>query len=414
MYRQLYPYGRSDKFCNRIFTIFDENQDNKLDFNEFLRAIKITMNGDVKDKLRCAFAIYDLNGDGKIDKKEMKKVLNHIYDMLGEDTLKYRRHGRVTDKKVDLIFDKFDLDRDNCLSLDEFIDGCLKDEYLSQLLRTSFNLNSNTTTTSTTTAAAPVAAESLNESAASKVESTTTTTTTTNKSDLLRKKLTTATSILNVNARRRTSLLITAISCDELNTTPTEATTTATNSSANIQSSMDYDDDDNDEIQQTADNNKNKIFNTGLAVVDRRRVYSRSNQNLSTTLPSLTIIKQSSNKLNGSNNNNNIDNENQDEFSKFSSSYLNISANNFYTDSGYNQSKQLNVNRLKNIKELSNFKRINNNNNNSNLLNKNSFGGSNSTNSPLSSTNTSNSNLNMSLGKLNDYSSFLTNNFNRR
>lgn len=146
MYRQLYPYSRSDKFCNRIFAIFDQNKDNKLDFFEFLRAIKITMNGDIRDKLKCAFEIYDLNGDGKIDKKEMKKVLNHIYDMLGEDTLKYRRHGKITDKKVDLIFEKFDLDRDDCLSLDEFIEGCLKDEYLSQLLRSSLNMGPATAT----------------------------------------------------------------------------------------------------------------------------------------------------------------------------------------------------------------------------------------------------------------------------
>ena len=74
MYRQLYPHSKSDKFCARIFTIFDRNKDNFLDFEEFLRAIKITMSNNVKDKLKCAFEIYDLKGDGKIDKKEMKKI----------------------------------------------------------------------------------------------------------------------------------------------------------------------------------------------------------------------------------------------------------------------------------------------------------------------------------------------------
>jgi Ca2+-binding EF-hand superfamily protein len=149
MYRQLYPHSKSDKFCARIFTIFDRNKDNFLDFEEFLRAIKITMSNNVKDKLKCAFEIYDLKGDGKIDKKEMKKILNHIYDMLGEDNKQLRLRSKFADKKVDLIFEKFDLDRDDSLSLDEFISGCLRDEYLNQLFKSSFasestlNLSSN-------------------------------------------------------------------------------------------------------------------------------------------------------------------------------------------------------------------------------------------------------------------------------
>jgi Ca2+-binding EF-hand superfamily protein len=142
MYRQLYPHSKSDKFCARIFTIFDRNKDNFLDFEEFLRAIKITMSNNVKDKLKCAFEIYDLKGDGKIDKKEMKKILNHIYDMLGEDNKQLRHRSKFADKKVDLIFEKFDLDRDESLSLDEFISGCLRDEYLNHLFKSSFSVES--------------------------------------------------------------------------------------------------------------------------------------------------------------------------------------------------------------------------------------------------------------------------------
>jgi Ca2+-binding EF-hand superfamily protein len=138
MYRQLYPYSRSDKFCGRIFTIFDCNKDNYLDFGEFLRAIRITMRGDINEKLKCAFEIYDLKGDGKIDKREMKKTLNSIYDMLGEDNRRYRRNSKFAEKKVELIFQKYDTDKDNKLSLDEFINGCLNDEYLNQLLKSNF------------------------------------------------------------------------------------------------------------------------------------------------------------------------------------------------------------------------------------------------------------------------------------
>lgn len=100
MYQQLYPHSRSNKFCTRIFNVFDSNRDNFLDFGEFLKAIKITMTGNINDKLKCAFEIYDLNGDGKIDKSEMKKILTYIYEMLGEDKFKIGRYSRIAEKKL--------------------------------------------------------------------------------------------------------------------------------------------------------------------------------------------------------------------------------------------------------------------------------------------------------------------------
>ena len=131
MYRQLYPHSKSDKFFSRIFTIFDRNRDD-------LRAIKITINGNLQDKLKCAFQIYDLKGDGKLDRHEMKKILKYIYNMLGEDSRRTRRNSKAVQRKVDLIFKEFDLDRDNFLSLDEFINGCENDEYLNHLLNATF------------------------------------------------------------------------------------------------------------------------------------------------------------------------------------------------------------------------------------------------------------------------------------
>jgi Ca2+-binding EF-hand superfamily protein len=132
MYRQLYPHCKSTKFFERIFNTFDLNQDNFLDFGEFLNAIKNTMNGDMNEKLKCAFQIYDLKGDGKLDRHEMKKILKYIYDALGEERSKKRsrhltrRYSKAVKRKVDVIFKEFDQDQDDFLSLDEFIQGLLK------------------------------------------------------------------------------------------------------------------------------------------------------------------------------------------------------------------------------------------------------------------------------------------------
>ena len=61
-YLQLYPNSKSYKFCDIIFKIFDQNNDDYLDFNDFFTAVTITLNGSKIDKLTCAFKIYDLKG----------------------------------------------------------------------------------------------------------------------------------------------------------------------------------------------------------------------------------------------------------------------------------------------------------------------------------------------------------------
>lgn len=130
IYKQLYPNSRSTKFCDRIFKIFDYSERNYLDFEEFLTAITVTINGSTEEKLKCAFKIYDLNGDGMLDRKELKKILSHIHVMLGEHS---HSANKIAEKQVDLILEKFDLDSSETLSLDQFVAGCLKDDYLSTL-----------------------------------------------------------------------------------------------------------------------------------------------------------------------------------------------------------------------------------------------------------------------------------------
>ncbi|CAF0883392.1 unnamed protein product [Brachionus calyciflorus] len=139
MYKQIFPHSKSIKFCLRIFEIFDRNKDNYLDFEEFLLAIKVTTSGDINDKLKVAFEIYDLKGDGKLDKKEMIKTLINIYEMAGEDNKSLKgQYQKFAEKKVDILFERFNLKKDNYLTLSEFTEGCLNDEYLKNLLNATF------------------------------------------------------------------------------------------------------------------------------------------------------------------------------------------------------------------------------------------------------------------------------------
>jgi Ca2+-binding EF-hand superfamily protein len=53
-----------------------------------------------------------------------------IFDLLGED----RKGSNAPELKVDQIFLKMDANGDGKLSKDEFITGCLQDDYLRRLL----------------------------------------------------------------------------------------------------------------------------------------------------------------------------------------------------------------------------------------------------------------------------------------
>lgn len=48
-------------------------------------AISVLSQGDIRKKLEIAFDVYDINKNGKIDRKEMIKLIEEIYDLIGEE-----------------------------------------------------------------------------------------------------------------------------------------------------------------------------------------------------------------------------------------------------------------------------------------------------------------------------------------
>ena len=61
----------------------------------------------------------------------MEKIIEAIYDLLGEEN---RKGENSPSKRVAKIMLKLDKDKDGKLSSEEFIDGCLYDEVLRSLL----------------------------------------------------------------------------------------------------------------------------------------------------------------------------------------------------------------------------------------------------------------------------------------
>lgn len=75
VYSSFFPTGDADQFCTHVFRTFDKDNSGKIDFNEFLLAINITSGGQPKEKLEWAFQMYDIDGNGTIEKKEMTEII---------------------------------------------------------------------------------------------------------------------------------------------------------------------------------------------------------------------------------------------------------------------------------------------------------------------------------------------------
>ena len=90
----------------------------------------VLSDGSPEEVLKKLFRVFDVNSDGSISIKEMKRLVKDLYGLL--------KHNDPTPASEDFIattaFAEMDSDRDGLVSKDEFVRAVLEQEQFSKLL----------------------------------------------------------------------------------------------------------------------------------------------------------------------------------------------------------------------------------------------------------------------------------------
>ncbi|KAM9318777.1 guanylate cyclase activator 1g [Pholidichthys leucotaenia] len=125
-------------FMETIFDSFDTNQDNTLDFMEYIAALHLILRGNPEERLRWSFKMYDKDKNGKLDRQEVIRLVKIIYKI----KLQKNDSDMTPSQICDRIFQLVDVNNDGEITFPEFMEGAQKNEWLMTLLKLDFNASS--------------------------------------------------------------------------------------------------------------------------------------------------------------------------------------------------------------------------------------------------------------------------------
>ena len=142
-YKSLCPRGDAERFARHVFRAFDLDKSNTVDFHEFLVGLSMTSaTSSAQTKLEWTFHLFDIDGNGLLTRRECLEVIEPIVRFnlsLQGDISNINIDQMIISAKKSMmkIFDNVLDNRTDKLTMSQFVQACLKDEFVSQLLAPS-------------------------------------------------------------------------------------------------------------------------------------------------------------------------------------------------------------------------------------------------------------------------------------
>ncbi|MGH0117225.1 UNVERIFIED_CONTAM: hypothetical protein FKN15_046146 [Acipenser sinensis] len=123
----------SSEYAEQIFRTLDNNGDGIVDFREYVTAISLLIQGSPEEKLRWSFKLCDKDKDGAITRSEMLEIMHAVYKMSLAASLT-KSNPLTVEECTNWIFSRLDKDRHAVISLEEFIEGVLDNDWIREML----------------------------------------------------------------------------------------------------------------------------------------------------------------------------------------------------------------------------------------------------------------------------------------
>uniref|UniRef100_A0A8C6TGI6 EF-hand domain-containing protein n=1 Tax=Neogobius melanostomus TaxID=47308 RepID=A0A8C6TGI6_9GOBI len=111
-------------YMENVFRSFDTNGDGYIDFMEYIAAVHLILRGKLRDKLAWSFKVFDRDGNGCLDREEVRLVIKPNDPDAGADV----------DSGFRFVLVLTLVSASGQISLDEFIEGAEKDPWVMEQL----------------------------------------------------------------------------------------------------------------------------------------------------------------------------------------------------------------------------------------------------------------------------------------
>ncbi|CAF0776535.1 unnamed protein product [Adineta steineri] len=146
---EVWPESHIDKFASHLFTILDQDRNGAIDFIEYINLTHKLDSNNINPQnhdetifFELLFDMFDRNHNGYLEKRELKPLIESIYDLAGLSTHE-RRGLNSTHAQVKYLLNKLDKNGDKRLSKEEFLseENWSNDERLGRFFATYYDVN---------------------------------------------------------------------------------------------------------------------------------------------------------------------------------------------------------------------------------------------------------------------------------